>query len=41
LVAIAAVIVLFSLLPVLYLVAREGLDFETVRRFLHSPAPAP
>jgi len=38
LVAIAAVIVLFSLLPVLYLVAREGLDFETVRRFLHSPS---
>ncbi len=38
LVAIAGIIVLFSLLPVLYLVAREGLDFDTVRRFLHSPS---
>lgn len=38
LVFISSAIVLFSLLPVLYLVAREGLNFDTVRRFLHSPS---
>ncbi len=34
----SAAIVLFSLLPVVYLVAREGLDISVVRRFLRSPS---
>lgn len=38
LLAVAGTIVLFSLLPVVYLVAREGLDLDTVRRFLRTPS---